>query len=79
MTPDIQQALTFVIVLAAAASLGLRIWKHARGTSGGSCSGCGECGRDPNPNLRPALKPVPLVTLSSTAPPRRRAQPPPSP
>jgi hypothetical protein len=72
---DIQQIAVFGIVAAAAGSLGLRAWKHTRGTSGGSCPGCGECGREQNPNLRPAPKPTPLVTLSQGAPPRRFTPP----
>ncbi|MES2459531.1 MAG: hypothetical protein V4671_03050 [Armatimonadota bacterium] len=72
---DIQQLGALAIVAAAAGSLGVRAWKHARGTSGGNCPGCGECGREPNPNLRPAPKATPLVTLSQGAPPRRFTPP----
>ena len=71
---DIQQIAVFGIVGLAAGSLGLRAWKHAKGTSGGACPGCGECGREQNPNLRPAPKVTPLVTLSQ-APPRRFTPP----
>jgi hypothetical protein len=72
---DVQQIATLGIVAAAAASLGLRAWKHAKGTSGGNCPGCGECGREQNPNLRSTPKPTPLVTLSQGAPSRRFTPP----
>ncbi len=72
---DIQQIAVFGIVAAAAGSLGLRAWKHAQGTSGGSCPGCGECGREQNPNLRPAPKTTPLITLSQGPQPRRFTPP----
>jgi hypothetical protein len=71
---DVQQIAALVIVAGAATSLGVRAWKHARGTSGG-CPGCGECGREQNPNLRPAPKTTPLVILSQNAPPRRFTPP----
>lgn len=68
---DAQQIAVFVLVAAAALWLGFRTWKH---TKGGACDGCGECGREPDPKLRPAPKATPLVTLSQT-PPRRFTPP----
>jgi hypothetical protein len=68
---DIQQGITLGIVAIAGVSLGTRAYHQMRGTGGGHCAGCGECGRQPRPDVRPAPKATPLVTLSAGMPVRR--------
>ena len=71
MQMDIQQAITLLIVIVAAAYLGWRVWRQATGKTDG-CDGCGGgCGKPvtTNPAVRPAPQATPLVTLSP--PPRR--------
>nr|CAA9287476.1 hypothetical protein AVDCRST_MAG63-4111 [uncultured Armatimonadetes bacterium] len=72
---DVQQIVALGIVAVAAGSLVLRLWRQTRGKSGGgSCPGCGECGRPPLPAARPAPKATPLITLGTgTRPTRTRA------
>ena len=52
---DVQQIVVFGLVATAAGSLGLRAWKHAKGTSGGACPGCGRMRTrtEPEPAPRP--------------------------
>lgn len=78
MTADVQQIFALALVALAAASVGLRLWRQARGKAagGGSCPGCGECGRPRATGARPAPKATPLVTLGGAgAPPRLRPTP----
>lgn len=68
---DFQQVASLAIVGVAASVVARRVYGHLRGTAGGHCAGCGECGRTPRPDVRPAPKATPLVSLSLAAPPRR--------
>jgi hypothetical protein len=68
---DGQQLATLGIVAVAGGSLALRAYRQIKGEGGGHCAGCGECGRAPRPDFRPAPRATPLVSLSAGGPPRR--------
>jgi hypothetical protein len=62
---DVQQAITLGIVAVAGTTLVRRVWRSVSSKDGGHCAGCGECGRPPRPDVRPAPKATPLVTLGT--------------
>jgi len=72
---DVQQAITLGIVGVAAVSLGTRAYRQLKAGGAGHCAGCGECGRQPRPDVRPAPKVTPLVTLGVGMPVRRSVKP----